>query len=157
MLHHLVGTNVELVTVLPDDAGCVVADVCDVEQIVLNLVVNARDAMPDGGRLRIATGNVHVGADYAAHAAVTPGDYVVLSVSDEGVGMTQDVLAQIFEPFFTTKDQDDGSGLGLCTVRDLVERNGGAISVQTEWGRGSTFTVFLPRARGELAGAECAA
>jgi PAS domain S-box-containing protein len=146
MLYHLVGTEIELVTNLPDDAGCVIAEASQVEQIVLNLVVNARDAMPNGGRLTIATGNVTIGPNYALEAGVVPGAYVVLSVTDDGVGMSADVRARIFEPFFTTKDRDGGSGLGLCTVRDLVERNGGAISVQTERDRGTTFIVLLPRA-----------
>ncbi len=146
MLGRLAGADVALSTILPDDAGFVIADAGQMEQVVVNLVVNARDAMPTGGRLRIETRNVSVMSDTVAPDNVRPGSYVVLSVSDEGTGMSDVVRARIFEPFFSTKAPDAGSGLGLSTVRDFVARSGGAIVVSTEWGRGSTFDVYLPSA-----------
>ncbi|MDI7275085.1 MAG: ATP-binding protein, partial [Anaerolineae bacterium] len=126
--------------------GPVHADPGQMEQVLLNLLVNALDAMPQGGRLTVRTANVAVGEEEARRlAAVPPGDYVALSVSDTGVGMSGEIRAHLFEPFFTTKQPGKGSGLGLATVYCIVRQHRGAIWVETEPGLGSTFTVYLPR------------
>lgn len=142
MLDRLLGETIELVTVTAPDLGSVTADPGQVEQMLLNLAVNARDAMPDGGRLTIQTANRTVGEDEAARTGVKPGPYVTLEVKDTGVGMDADMKAHLFEPFFTTKDQ--GTGLGLSTVYGIVNQSGGHIQVDSERGKGTTFRVFLP-------------
>jgi PAS domain S-box-containing protein len=146
MLHRLIGENVEL-RLLPDQhLGNVRIDPGQLEQVLVNLALNARDSMPNGGHLTIETANAQLDAKYCArHAGTQPGSYVVLVVSDSGTGMTEEVKAQIFEPFFSTKAKGKGTGLGLATVFGIVTQNGGSIEVYTELGVGSTFKVYLPR------------
>jgi len=148
MLRRLIGEDIELVIALAPDAGRVVADQGQIEQVVLNLVVNARDAMPSGGRLTIETADVDMGADGAA-PAVEPGAYVRLAVRDTGSGMDPETMAHLFEPFFTTKERGSGTGLGLSTVYGIVKQSGGHLRVDSEVGRGSSFEIFLARADGK--------
>ena len=151
MLRLLIVENIELTFALGDDDAFITMDPTQVEQILVNLVANARDAMPDGGQLRIGTTNVSVHEHDRIHPRpIAPGDYLLLSVSDTGVGMTAEVSRRIFEPFYTTKKIGKGTGLGLATVYGIVQQSGGHISVSSSPGRGTTFRIYLPLTLGEL-------
>ncbi|MFL5307516.1 MAG: ATP-binding protein [Polyangia bacterium] len=149
MVLRLVGEDIQLTTSCAPDLTSICFDPGQVEQIVLNLAINARDAMPDGGRLTIQASNVTLDEAYAAqHVETRPGAYVLLAVSDSGAGMTENVRAHLFEPFFTTKGPGQGTGLGLAMVYGAVRQNGGAIEVTSEPSRGTTFKVYLPAGTG---------
>jgi CheY-like chemotaxis protein len=146
MLRRLIGEHIDLVIAPGSELGQVMADPGQIEQVVMNLVVNARDAMPDGGTLKVQTEHAGPG-ETREHLVgrIPPGDYVAVVVQDAGCGMDAATVAKIFEPFFTTKEPGKGTGLGLSTVYGIVHQSGGHIGVDTAPGRGTTFTIYLPR------------
>jgi two-component system cell cycle sensor histidine kinase/response regulator CckA len=149
MLRRLIGEDIALVTTLAPDLGAVRADPGQIEQVLVNLAVNARDAMPQGGQLAIATQHVDI-ANGSVAGPVPPGRYVLLRVTDTGVGMDHETQLRVFDPFFTTKPRGKGSGLGLATVHGIVRQSGGAITVESAPGAGATFRIYLPRVTAPL-------
>jgi two-component system, cell cycle sensor histidine kinase and response regulator CckA len=148
MLRRLIGADIELTTRLASQLGSVRADQSQVEQVIVNLVVNARDAMPDGGKLLIETSNVEISETLARSLPfLRPGPHVLLTVADTGVGMDTETQLHIFEPFFTTKGPGRGTGLGLATVYGVVKQSGGVVGIDSQPGRGATFKIFLPQAQ----------
>jgi len=146
MLGRVIGADIQLESVLSPSLGCVLADSGQLHQVLMNLALNARDAMPSGGTLAIETANVDIEESFAEpHVELKPGHYVELKVSDTGIGISKEVMAHLFEPFFTTKRAGHGTGLGLATVYGIVKQNGGSISVHSELDLGTSFNVYLPR------------
>ena len=145
MLRRLIDEHIEMTIVPGKQTGHIKADSGYVGQVLMNLVVNARDAMPHGGKLTIATNNVTLDENYAlTHTGVIPGDYTMLAVSDTGTGITAEIKAHLFEAFFTTKPIGKGTGLGLATCQTIVQQSGGHIGVDSEVGRGTTFRIYFP-------------
>jgi two-component system, cell cycle sensor histidine kinase and response regulator CckA len=146
MLNRLIGDDIELVCVLCRDLGTVKADPSQVQQVLMNLALNARDAMPRGGKVTISTANVEIDETYAGQQLFSkPGSYVTLTVSDTGIGMDKVTQSRMFEPFFSTKEAGKGTGLGLSTVYGIVKQSGGSISAYSEPGHGTTFKIYFPR------------
>ena len=153
MLRRLLGADIELVVDYGREVPKVIADPGQIDQVVMNLAINARDAMPEGGKLTIETRAIEVDGEYIAeHFGAEPGRYALLAVSDTGVGMDGETQARIFEPYFTTKEPGKGTGLGLSTVFGIVRQSGGMIWVYSEPGAGTTFKIYLPQARGAATG-----
>jgi two-component system, cell cycle sensor histidine kinase and response regulator CckA len=146
LLRPLIGENIDLTTRLEPNVGRTRADAGQLEQVIMNLVVNAKDAMPAGGKITIQTGNAELDDSYRReHTYIQPGPYIMLLVSDTGCGMDKETQARIFEPFFTTKEKGKGTGLGLSTVYGIIKQSGGYVFAQSEVGHGSTFRIYLPR------------
>jgi two-component system, cell cycle sensor histidine kinase and response regulator CckA len=146
LLRPLIGENIELHTRLANDLGRTRADAGQIEQVIMNLVVNSKDAMPNGGKITIQSSNVHLGDDLRRlYNYIQPGPYVMLSIADTGHGMDRETQSRIFEPFFTTKEKGKGTGLGLSTVYGIIKQSGGYVFAQSEVGRGTTFRIYLPR------------
>jgi two-component system, cell cycle sensor histidine kinase and response regulator CckA len=152
LLRPLIGENIELQTQLAPDLGRTRADAGQIEQVIMNLVVNSKDAMPDGGRITIQSANARLNHDdlRREYSYIQPGDYVVLSVTDTGHGMDKETQLRIFEPFFTTKEKGKGTGLGLSTVYGIIKQSGGYVLVESELQRGTTFRIYLPRVEDAL-------
>jgi PAS domain S-box-containing protein len=147
MIQSLIGEDVDLVFSPEPEIGTIKADPVQIEQVLMNLIVNARDAMPHGGKLAINTVNLNINTEYNTRQfSIKPGKYVTLTVSDTGTGMEEETQTKIFEPFYTTKETGKGTGLGLSTVYGIVKQSGGFIEVRSEPGRGTSFIIYLPRA-----------
>jgi nitrogen-specific signal transduction histidine kinase/CheY-like chemotaxis protein len=153
MLSRILGEDIHMSILLAPQLGSIHADSGQIEQVIMNLVVNARDAMPRGGELKVETSNAVLDPPQAARLGIAAGEYVALAVSDSGIGMSPEVQARVFEPFFTTKPVGKGTGLGLSMVFGIIKQNRGAISITSEVSKGSTFRVYLPRLPHETRGA----
>jgi CheY-like chemotaxis protein len=146
LLRPLIGENIELITKPENNLGRTRADAGQIEQVIMNLVVNSKDAMPNGGKITIQTANVSLDDDWRReYSYIQPGPYVMLSVSDNGQGMDKETQSRIFEPFFTTKEKGKGTGLGLSTVYGIVKQSGGYVFAHSEVAKGTTFRIYLPR------------
>jgi two-component system, cell cycle sensor histidine kinase and response regulator CckA len=150
LLRPLIGENIELVTRLSPEAGRTRADTGQLEQVIMNLVVNAKDAMPEGGKITIQSADVTVRPNFREHRFIQPGRYVAISLSDTGHGMDKETQSRIFEPFFTTKEKGKGTGLGLSTVYGIVKQSGGYVFAESKLGAGTTFYIYLPRVEESL-------
>lgn len=150
MLRRTLGENIQVETVIAGGLWNTLVDPNQVENTVVNLAINARDAMPEGGKLTLEVANAHLDDAYAlGHSEVTPGQYVMLAVTDTGTGMTPEVLRRVFEPFFTTKPEGKGTGLGLAQAYGFTKQSGGHTKIYSELGHGTTIKLYLPRTRRE--------